>query len=74
MLIIFLFAESQWPELLGALFQLSQAAEPEKREVAFRVFATTPGIIQKQHEEPIIQAFQKGFRDDAVLVRMLLSA
>lgn len=60
--------ESQWAELLGALFQLSQAPEPEKREIAFRVFATTPGIIQKQHEDPILQAFQKGFKDDSVLV------
>jgi hypothetical protein len=59
-----------WPELLGALFQLSQAPEPEKRETAFRVFATTPGIIEKQHEETVLQAFQKGFKDDAVQVRL----
>ncbi|KAF5682658.1 importin subunit beta-3 [Fusarium denticulatum] len=59
-----------WPELLGALFQLSQAPEPEKRENAFRVFATTPAIIEKQHEEAVLQAFQKGFKDDAVMVRL----
>ncbi|KAH7327822.1 armadillo-type protein [Stachybotrys elegans] len=59
-----------WPELLGALFQLSQAPEAEKRENAFRVFATTPGIIEKQHEEAVLQAFQKGFKDDAVQVRL----
>ncbi|KAF5677303.1 importin subunit beta-3 [Fusarium heterosporum] len=59
-----------WPELLGALFQLSQAPEPEKRENAFRVFATTPAIIEKQHEEAVLQAFQKGFKDEAVMVRL----
>ncbi|PHH83153.1 hypothetical protein CDD83_3054 [Cordyceps sp. RAO-2017] len=59
-----------WPELLGILFQLSQAPEPEKRENAFRVFATTPSIIQRQHEEAVLQAFQKGFKDDAVMVRL----
>ncbi|GJN71655.1 importin beta-3 subunit [Purpureocillium lilacinum] len=59
-----------WPELLGALFQLSQAPEAEKRENAFRVFTTTPSIIEKQHEEAVLQAFQKGFKDDAVMVRL----
>lgn len=59
-----------WPELLGALFQLSQAPEPEKRENAFRVFATTPAIIGKQHEEAVLQAFQRGFKDEAVMVRL----
>ncbi|KAF4591475.1 importin beta-3 subunit [Ophiocordyceps camponoti-floridani] len=59
-----------WPELLGALFQLSQAPEPEKRENAFRVFTTTPSIIERQHEEAVLQAFQKGFKDDAIRVRL----
>ena len=57
-----------WPELLGVLFQLSQAPEGEKRENAYRVFATTPSIIEKQHEETVMQAFQKGFKDEAVMV------
>ncbi|KAK1638101.1 armadillo-type protein [Colletotrichum phormii] len=59
-----------WPELLGGLFQLSIAPDAEKRETAFRVFATTPGIIEKQHEDTVIQAFQKGFKDDSVQVRL----
>ncbi|KOS23432.1 Importin subunit beta-3 [Escovopsis weberi] len=59
-----------WPELLGALFQLSQAPESEKRENAYRVFATTPGIIENQHEEAVLAAFQRGFKDDAVQVRL----
>lgn len=63
-----IFIDDSWPELLGALFQLSQALEAEKRETAYRVFATTPGIIEKQHEEAVLQAFQRGFKDDAVQV------
>ncbi|ESU14277.1 hypothetical protein FGSG_13254 [Fusarium graminearum PH-1] len=63
-----------WPDLLSALFQLSQAPEAEKRENAFRVFATTPAIIEKQHEEAVLQAFQKGFKDDAVMLQVRLAA
>ncbi|CAI4213323.1 unnamed protein product [Parascedosporium putredinis] len=59
-----------WPELLGALFQLNLAAEPDKRETAFRVFATTPDIIEKQHEDAVLQSFNKGFKDDSVTVRL----
>ncbi|KAM0324546.1 hypothetical protein ACHAQA_007931 [Verticillium albo-atrum] len=59
-----------WPELLGALFQLSMAPEAEKRETAFRVFATTPSVIEKQHEEGVMQAFQKGFKDESIQVRL----
>jgi hypothetical protein len=32
------------------------------------VFATIPGIIEGQHESIVIEAFQKGFKDDAVIV------
>jgi hypothetical protein len=35
------------------------------------VFATSPGIVSKQHEEPVAQAFQKAFKsDDSVQVRL----
>lgn len=61
--------DDSWPELLGGLFQLSIAPDAEKRETAFRVFATTPGVIEKQHEENVMEAFQKGFKDDSVQVR-----
>ena len=47
-----------------------QELEAAKRENAFRVFASTPRIIAKQHEETVLQAFQKGFKDDAVSVRL----
>ena len=64
--------DDSWPDLLGALFQLSLATEAEKRENSFRVFSSTPGIIEKQHEDTVMQAFQKGFKDDATLVCSLL--
>ena len=56
----------QWPELLGVLFQASQSADIGQREAAFRIFATTPGIIQKQHEEAVQTVFAKGFKDDSI--------
>ncbi|EON65239.1 hypothetical protein W97_04476 [Coniosporium apollinis CBS 100218] len=60
----------QWPELLGVLFNLSQSADAGKRESAFRIFATTPGIIEKQHEDTVLAAFTKGFKDDDLSVRI----
>lgn len=61
-------AGDSWPDLLAVLFQLSIAAEAGKRETAFRVFTTTPGIIEKQHEDAVAQAFTRGFKDDSVVV------
>lgn len=58
----------QWPELLSVLFQASQSPEAGLRESAFRIFATTPGIIERQHEETVLGVFSKGFRDDNVAV------
>lgn len=60
----------QWGELLGALFQASQSNEGGQREVAFRIFATTPGIIEKQHEEIVLGAFTKGFKDSESTVQL----
>lgn len=57
-----------WPELLGALFQCSQSGDPTVRECAFRIFATTPGIIERQHEGVVVEVFGKGFRDDTIEV------
>ncbi len=51
------------------LFQLSLEPDAGKREVAFRVFTSTPGLIEKQHEEAVNAAFAKGFKDDSVSVR-----
>lgn len=58
--------DQQWPELLGILFHLSQSADPGQRENAYRIFTTTPGIIEKQHEDTVLSAFTKGFKDDTV--------
>ncbi|KAI9861517.1 MAG: hypothetical protein M1824_002409 [Vezdaea acicularis] len=60
----------QWPELLGALFNASQSPDASQREGAFRIFAATPGIIEKQHDETVKAAFTKGFKDDDPTVRL----
>lgn len=63
-----------WPELLHALFQASQSADPAVRECAFRIFTTTPGIIEKQHEGLVQEVFGKGFRDDSSSVGWITTA
>lgn len=60
-----------WPELLGALFQASQSQDPAQRENAFRIFSTTPQIIEKQHEDVVVTAFKGGFADSETSVRSL---
>ncbi|KAF2234745.1 putative importin beta-3 subunit [Viridothelium virens] len=62
--------KEQWPEVLGALFHASQSADPSQRETAFRIFETTPGIIEKQHEGAVLEAFIKGFKDPEAPVRL----
>ena len=57
-----------WPELLQSLFAASQSSNSGQRETAFKVFAITPGIIEKQHEETVMGAFTKAFKDDDVAV------
>ena len=59
-----------WPELLSALYQASQSPDASMRESAFRIFETTPGIIERQHEDIILAVFQKGIRDDEPPVRL----
>jgi hypothetical protein len=61
-------SDEGWPELLGALFQASQSSDPGMREGAFKIFATTPGIIEKQHESTVQEAFSKGFKDESIEV------
>lgn len=65
-----LVADQQWPEILAVLFNLSVAPDAGKRETAYRVFATTPGIIERQHESAVLEAFNRGFKDDSVAVRL----
>jgi hypothetical protein len=60
-----------WPELLGDLFQASQSNDPGQREIAFRIFSSTPGIIEKQHEDVVITAFKGGFADSETSVRTI---
>ena len=49
----------------------SQSSDAGQREGAFRIFTATPGVIEKQHEETVISAFTKGFKDSDVIVRPL---
>lgn len=60
-----------WAELLGTLSHLSQSSDAGQRAAAFRVFATTPDIIGKEHESAVIAAFTKGFKDTDVPVRYM---
>ncbi|KAI1948004.1 importin subunit beta-3 [Ophidiomyces ophidiicola] len=59
-----------WPELLGVLFQASQSSDTGLRESAFRIFSTTPRVIEKQHEETVLGVFMKGFKDEHISVRI----
>jgi len=63
-----------WPELLNALFQASQSGDTGMRESAFRILETTPGIIEKQHEDVVLGVFQRGIRDDTAEVRLATMA
>ncbi|KAJ5294758.1 hypothetical protein PENANT_c014G03055 [Penicillium antarcticum] len=60
----------QWPELLAVLFQASQNPDSGLRETAYRIFTTTPGIIERQHEDAVVEVFTKGFKDDNISVRI----
>jgi hypothetical protein len=42
--------------------------EVGQREIAYRIFSTTPGIIEKQHEDTVLQAFTKGLKDADISV------
>ncbi|GAB7363350.1 hypothetical protein MBLNU230_g3631t1 [Neophaeotheca triangularis] len=59
-----------WPDLLGALFQASQSPDAAMRESAFRIFETTPGIIEKQHEDHVLGVFKSGVNDSEASVRL----
>ena len=63
-----------WPELLNALFQASQSTDPTMRESAFRILETTPGIIEKQHENVVYEVFEKGIKDENPDVRLATMA
>lgn len=64
------FSDEPWPELLQALFQASKSPDASHREGAFRIFTTTPGIIEKQHSELVREVFSAGFHDHEQRVRI----
>ncbi|EXJ75736.1 uncharacterized protein A1O5_00243 [Cladophialophora psammophila CBS 110553] len=59
-----------WVDLLHALFQASQSTDAGMRECSFRIFSTTPGIIEREHEGAVQEVFLKGFKDSSVEVRL----
>ena len=61
-------SDEKWPELLQSLFVASQSPDVGQRESAFRIFTTTPGIIEQQHESVVMGSFTKGFKDPDVSV------
>ncbi|KAH8595233.1 armadillo-type protein [Bisporella sp. PMI_857] len=60
----------EWPEILSALFSLSNSADAGQRDIAYRIFSTTPGLIEKQPDALVLSAFSKGFKDTEVFVRL----
>jgi hypothetical protein len=50
---------------------MSQSVDSGQREIAFRVFTTTPGIIKGQHEQILHEAFSKGFKDPDTSVSII---
>lgn len=52
------------------MFQASKSQEASHREGAFRIFTTTPGIIEKQHGEVVKEVFSAGFHDADQNVRI----
>lgn len=65
-----LLADEPWTELLNALFQASKSSDSGIREGAFRIFTTTPGIIEKQHGELVKEVFLAGFHDSTQQVQI----
>lgn len=63
-----------WPDLLNGLFAASQSPDAGMRESSFRILETTPGIIEKQHEDIVLGVFQRGIRDDDASVRLATMA
>ena len=72
--VVLTLLDDDWTEILSVLFTLSNSAEIGQRDIAYRIFSTTPGIIEKQHEEMVLAAFTKGFKDVDVSVSILCPA
>jgi len=67
---LLLCLDEPWPELLQALFEASKSLHASFREGAFRIFTTTPGIIEKQHSDIAKGVFSDGFADPEQTVRI----
>ncbi|OBA23195.1 ARM repeat-containing protein [Metschnikowia bicuspidata var. bicuspidata NRRL YB-4993] len=59
-----------WRELLPAVLQAAQAGDSSVRELAFRVLATLPEIIEKSMVGDVMPVFDGGFADGSDEVRI----
>lgn len=66
--------EELWPELIPALFAAAKSADPSFRELAFRVFASAPELIDTTYFEQVLPVFNAGFNDESDDVRIALCA
>lgn len=59
-----------WNELIPALFAAAQNSDSSFRESAFRVFTSTPELLDKSYIENVLPIFNSGFEDDSDSVRI----
>lgn len=59
-----------WNELIPALFQATSNADPSFRESAFRVFSSSPELIDKSYINEVLPIFKSGFDDSTDDVRI----
>ncbi|KAG7666219.1 PSE1 [[Candida] subhashii] len=59
-----------WNELLPTLFEASRNPDPSFRESAFRVFSTSPELIDQTLIDDILPIFNSGFEDQNDEVRI----
>lgn len=59
-----------WSELVPALFAAAQNPDPSFRESAFRVFTTTPALLDKSYIENVVPIFNSGFEDSSDSVKI----
>ncbi|ODV97107.1 hypothetical protein PACTADRAFT_74674 [Pachysolen tannophilus NRRL Y-2460] len=62
--------DGEWPELLPALFQAAKNEESSFRESAFRVFSSSPELIDKSYINEVLPIFHAGFEDSNDDVRI----
>ncbi|CAI5757055.1 unnamed protein product [Candida verbasci] len=59
-----------WNELIPALFEATKAQDPSFRESAFRVFSSSPELIDKTYINDVLPIYNAGFDDSNDDVRI----